>query len=214
MGENQVKRAGVYIDGFNLYHPIKAMKEDFLKWNDLWMLSQNLAAKGGFQLVKVVFCTAVPAHLPHSRDRHNTYNRVLEQKGVRVIKGHHVKDNDTGKYSEKKSDINVALELLTDGIDGVYDAAYLISADSDQAATARYFRERFGSSKSLFSVAPPNKKPPQKMLPYVDGAFSLAKHDIECVIMTQFETGTSGNPIRRPKEYDPPQWWVHPNKRP
>lgn len=214
MAVDQGKRAAVYIDGFNLYHPIKEMNEDFLKWNNLWGLSLRLCDKQGLELVKVAFCTAVPDHLPHSKSRHVAFNRVQEQKGVMVIKGHHVYDQDAGKYSEKQSDINVALELILDGCDDIYDVAYLISADSDQAATARKFRERFGSSKKLYSVAPPNKKPPEKMRPFVDRAFSLTKHDIECVIMNHVEFGTSGKPVRMPVEYTRPNWWVHPNDRP
>ncbi len=190
------------------------MNEDFLKWNNLWDISNRIVEKGGYSLVKVTFCTAVPSHLPNSRDRHNTFNRVQEAKGVTILKGHHVFDEAAGKYTEKQSDINVAVELLFDAVDDVYDVAYLLSADSDQAATARKFKERFGSSKKLFSVAPPNKKSPNKMQPYVDGKFSLTKADIEKSVMDAFEFGSTNKPIRRPDEYEPPNWWVHPKDRP
>lgn len=214
MVDDQAQRAAVYIDGFNLYHPIREMNENFLKWNSLWKLSENLAITGGYRLVKVVFCTAVPSHLPHSRDRHNIFNRAQEAQGVVIIKGHHVFDETAKKHSEKQSDINVAVELLFDGEDDVYDVAYLISADSDQAATARKFVERLGPrGKTLISVAPPNRRPPEKMRPYAQKAFSLSKHDIETTVMDAFELGTSGRPIRRPPAYDPPDWWIHPKNR-
>ena len=206
-------RAAVYIDGFNLYHPIKEIGDEYLKWNDLWRLSENLCAPQKLSLQKVAFCTAVPAHYPDSRDRHNLYNAALIAKGVKVIKGHHVFEESAGKYREKQSDINVCLELLFDGLDDIYDVAYLISADSDQAATAKRFVETFGKSKSLISVAPPNKKVPQKMRPYIAAGFALTRQDIENVVMEPFVKSQTGALIRMPKEYETPEGWVHPDKR-
>jgi hypothetical protein len=116
-------RAAVYIDGFNLYHPIKDSGLNHLKWACLWKLGEMLCAPDGYELAKVVFCTAVPKHLPDSMARHQTFNAAQIARGVLVIKGHHVPE--AGGYSEKQSDINVALSVILDGIDDVYDAAYL-----------------------------------------------------------------------------------------
>src|SRR3546814_6946805 len=112
--------------------------EPFLKWCDLWRLSEMMCAPKDLDLQKVVFCTAVPRreHSPGQRDRHNRFNSALISKGVEVLKGHHVYDPDAGKHSEKQSDINVALSVIIDGIDDVYDWAFLVRADSNQAATA------------------------------------------------------------------------------
>lgn len=160
-GQKPQNRAAVYFDGFNLYHPIHEMGEPFLKWLDLWRLSEMMCKPHALTLQKVVFCTAVPQHLPDKRDRHNSYNNALIAKGVTVVKGHHVFDPTAQKYSEKQSDIHVALSVILDGIDEVYDWAFLVSADSDQAATAKHFSERL-PHKKLVSVAPPNKEVPQE----------------------------------------------------
>ncbi|GGC38011.1 hypothetical protein GCM10011371_26780 [Novosphingobium marinum] len=67
-------RAALYIDGFNLYHPIHRMGAvwNHLKWANLWKLGENLAQKQGQRLVKVLFCTAVPSTRqdPGKRQRH------------------------------------------------------------------------------------------------------------------------------------------------
>lgn len=212
--QKSVSRAAVYIDGFNLYYPIHEMGEPFLKWSNLHELSVNMVRVGGYDLVKCVFCTAVPTDNHGKRDRHNTFNRVQEACGVNVLKGHYVYDDTLGKYSEKQSDMNVGLSLICDGFDDIYDAAYLVSADSDQAATARVFSERF-PEKKLFIVAPPDRSPPNKCLPFADGKFTLRKEDIERCVLPQLVTApATGNPIRRPTEYDPPVGWVHPKQRP
>ena len=165
------------------------------------------------QLMKVTFCTAIPDHLTDSRDRHNTYNNALAAKGVRIVKGHHVYDPTAKKYSEKQSDINVALCLILDGIDDLYDWAFLVSADSDQAATARHFSERL-PHKKLVSVAPPKKPVPKKSIPYSYKHFALTKQMIEEAVMPAFVETPRGTFIRRPVTYAPPDSWVHPKDRP
>ncbi|MDB2439386.1 NYN domain-containing protein [Hellea sp.] len=206
-------RASVYIDGFNLYYPIHEMGEDFMKWSSLWEISELLSEKGGCELQKVVFCTAVPREPDDKRARHNTFNTAQAGQGVTVIKGHHVWDDTAGKYSEKQSDINVALSLLMDAEDDLYDAAYLISADSDQAATARVFKERH-PKKKLICVAPPSRNPPTKCVAYADFSFTMKKDLIERCIMDNIVPTPSGAMVRRPERYDPPKEWVHPKKRP
>lgn len=206
-------RASFYIDGFNLYYPIHESGDQFLKWSSLWEMCSLLAQKGGVDLQRVVYCTAVPSEPADKRDRHNTFNRAQQSQGVTVIKGHHVWDETAGKYSEKQSDINVALSLITDAADDLIDVAYLISADSDQAATARVFKERY-PDKKLICVAPPTRRPPTKCVQYASGAFTIKMDLIERCVMPQLVIGASGNPIRRPDEYAPTEGWVHPKKRP
>jgi hypothetical protein len=87
MGKNQGPHEGllaaVYIDGFNLYHPIHEFGEPFLKWINLWRLSELMCERHDTRLVKVVFCTAVQDD-EGKRDRHNTYNAALRAMGVTV----------------------------------------------------------------------------------------------------------------------------------
>jgi hypothetical protein len=210
---DQSNRAAVYIDGFNLYYPVNDFGEPFMKWCNLWRLSEIMCAPKGLQLVKVVFCTAMPEHDSERHARHVSFNQAQIACGVTVTKGHYVYDPDHGKYCEKQSDINVALSLILDGIDDVYDWAFLLSADSDQAATARFFKERF-QHKKLVAVAPPDRDPPHKSRPYVETSFTLKKEQLEAAIMPAFVPTKAGGFVRRPDAYKPPDWWVHPDNRP
>lgn len=206
-------RAAVYIDGFNLYHPVHEFGEPFMKWCNLWRLSEAMCAPKGLFLQKVVFCTALPDHDMDKHARHVSFNSAQIACGVTVMKGHYVYAPDLGKYTEKQSDINVALTLILDGVDDIYDWAFLVSADSDQAATARVFKERF-PTKKLVAVAPPNRDPPHKSRPYVESAFTLKKEQIEAAIMPAMVPSLKGGFVRRPDVYAPPDWWVHPDDRP
>lgn len=207
------KRSALYVDGFNLYHPINDMGEAFLKWASLWKLGKILSEPSGLTLVKVVLCTAVPTDNPGKRDRHTTFNAAQRARGVEVILGHHVVEGISGKRAEKQSDINLALSVILDGLDDVYDTAFLLSADSDQAATGRIFSKRL-ESKNLISVAPPGRSPPEKLRPFCIKSITLTKHHLECCVMPEMVEGKTGKPITRPASYAPPANWVHPDQRP
>lgn len=202
-------RAAVYIDGFNLYHRIHDSGRDHFKWQDLWRLSKLICARHGASLVKVSFFTAVPDGPPDVKARHQTYNNALSSVGVSIVKGHHIIEPGSGKRTEKQSDINLALHLIRDAHDNVYDCAYILSADSDQAATAKMFKDWF-PAKFLIGVAPPKSKVPDKIKPYSDAHFEITLSDIERCIFDCPLIGKSGNQIPRPIEYNPPIGWKRP----
>lgn len=211
--QNGVQRAAVYVDGFNMYHALVDMGEPFLKWYCVKKLSENMVLKGGFRLVRVVFCSAFPSgESSETQDRFTAYTNVLKARGVDVILGHYLEERTSGKWSEKQSDVNLSLACILDGVDDIYDVAYLITADSDQAATARVFRERF-PGKKLIPVSPPFRVVPTKTQSYSTKGFVISKADIEECVMEAFEPGKVGI-IRRPSVYAPPEWWMHPNHRP
>lgn len=202
-------RGAVYVDGFNLYHRIHDAKQPHLKWQNLWRLSRVICARHCVTLVKVAFCTAVPDDPQHVRSRHLTYNTALKSVGVNIVEGHHVIDPDSGKRTEKQTDINLALHLIRDAHDNVFDCAYILSSDSDQAATAKMFKDWF-PHKFLIGVSPPTNKVPDKLKTYSDDQFELTMLDIEKCVFDHPHIGKSGKPIPRPAEYDPPKGWVRP----
>ncbi|MBZ9798878.1 NYN domain-containing protein [Mesorhizobium sp. ES1-4] len=206
------KRAALYVDGFNLYHPIHEKGEAFLKWASLWKLGEIFCRKNGLTLVKAVCCTAVPQDDAGKRDRHNSFNSAQIACGVTILKGHHVIDPESKKRSEKQSDINLALSLMMDAEDDVFDWAFLLSADSDQAATAKFFADRH-PKKALVGVAPPTKNVPDKVIPYCISHFMMSFDQLEECIMPAMVPGLKGF-IRRPEAYARPDWWMHPDDRP
>lgn len=205
-------RGALYVDGFNLYWPIHDLGKPHLKWLNLWRLGEIFCHYTSADLVKVVFCTALPEDAPAKRQRHNTYNAALAASNVDVVKGHYVWDKSQSKFSEKQTDINVALSLIVDAQDDVFDIGYLLSADSDQAATGRFFRERY-PQKKLVAVAPPGREPCAKLRAYANKSVRLQESDIEAAIFRGTVQGKNGL-IVRPTEYDPPSGWVHPDDRP
>jgi hypothetical protein len=210
--ENSVKLGAVYIDGFNLYHPIHDSGQNHLKWCNLWKLSEILCQSEGVKLEKVVFCTAVPKHYPDSLARHQNFNAAQIANGVLVLKGHHVPDD--GGYSEKQSDINVALSLIIDGLEGVYHTAFLISADSDQVATAKFFKQLLTpKGKVMVAAIPFGQTFPSGFEGLGVKRFDITIDHIDQCLLPEEVQGKAGI-IRRPAEYAPPAGYVYFDARP
>ena len=207
------RRGAVYVDGFNLYHPIHESGQNYLKWSSLWKLGELLCENEGADLKKVVFCTAVPKHRPESLSRHQKFNAAQIACGVIVLKGHHVPVDDG--FAEKQSDINVALSLIVDGLQDEYDIAFLVSADSDQVATARFFRDLLTpKGKELVAAIPFSKTYPTDFSNLGVKRFDITINHIDQCLMPEAVIGKTGNPIMRPAEYKPPDGYVYYDDRP
>lgn len=220
--EQPKARAALYIDGFNLYHAIDDLAQPHLKWLNYWKLGEIIIPKQTEELVRVTYCTAYYPGDPKKKWRHEQVIGAQKVFGVDVVLGHYVREdmdcracgNQWQKPTEKEGDINVAIHLLRDGFLDHYDHAYLLTADSDQAATARMFNEQF-PNKRLTSVVPPRRQPSVHITNYTDKR-KIALNDLhlERCVMPQvvFKPGVANT--RRPNEYAPPNGWVHPDQRP
>jgi len=107
-------------------------------------------------------------------------------------------------FSEKQSDINLALSTFTDAMSDSFDWAYLVTADSDQSATAKFLEKLFPERK-LLTVAPPGQEISKNIANFADGKRKLNEEDIKSCLLTQTIMRASGHPINCPIEYRVPQ---------
>ena len=128
----------VYIDGFNWYHAIFRHRSEW-KWLNLQTFFEWL--RRGENVVSIKFFSAL-IDQPNSdaRDRQQRYLRALETlPKVSVILGvfqeRTVKCRACGQpYSvpeEKKTDVNIAVEIISDAISEQVTRMTIVSGDSD-----------------------------------------------------------------------------------
>jgi len=217
----QKLRASFYIDGFNLYHAIDDLGRPHLKWVDLWQLSESLINPREEELQAVYWCTAEHHRHSDKRQRHRVYRKALESVGVSPLCGHFVDEElkcraECGqiyqKDTEKQGDINVALQLIRDGYDNAFDRCYLVSADSDQAATARVFAELF-PDKELVAVAPPGRRHSKHILKYTNQTRTIYEETVERSLFQREVLAGGRFVVKRPARYDPPRGWIRPPKK-
>lgn len=208
-----VLRAAVYIDGFNLYHAIADLGVPHLKWVNLRALSEKIIRRGE-RLERVVWCTAVNTKNTQKMLRWREYKKAQESVGVIVMQGHFTEEPRTCHEghvyfhpTEKEGDVNLAISLISDAHLNVYDVAYIVTADSDQVATAKLFADRF-SNKEFISVAPPGRSHSKEIIDCCDDIRSIKREVIENCLFEGATIIKQGNLIAaRPPLYAPPAGW-------
>ncbi len=168
-------RAAVYIDGFNLYRRALEHRPD-CRWLDVRKLSETLLPD--FEVVLVRYFTArvrfVEGEDPAAPSRQSAYLRALAtlpavtthfgtfRSDRRWMAKSPLELDDDGsprtvrvrKIEEKGSDVSLAAHLVCDAMDGLVDAAFVLSNDSDFVDALRIVRERGGVEIGLMCPSP------------------------------------------------------------
>jgi uncharacterized LabA/DUF88 family protein len=216
-------RAGLYVDGFNLYHALDELNQPHLKWLNLWDLGRRILIDPSEELYFVRYCTALKKGDADKSARHREYITALQFNGVDVHKGHFITDEVDchkcghvwDKPQEKETDVNIAVHLIDDAYQDQFDVAYLLTSDSDQGAVARMLKFRF-PDKKLVSVAPPGMEISKAISPaHTPHKLKLPVEFVEdCLLPGVQMAGVPEKVVfRRPDEYKPPDGWTSPRQR-
>ena len=145
-------RTIVYVDGFNLY--FGELKGSPHKWVDLQQLFTKVLSPRNV-IEKIKYFTATVQSTPSNPQVHIRQQAYLQALAhccplVEVHYGHFLRhrvrmENATPppatwgvwKTEEKGSDVNLALHVLNDAWQDAYDAAVIVSNDSDLAESMR-----------------------------------------------------------------------------
>lgn len=160
-------RTVAFVDGFNLYHALRGLGENHLKWLDLRRLLLHFTPAPQLELSRVLYFSAYATWLPEAYARHRAYVAALEATAVEVVLGKFKVKERSCKYcqrswtghEEKETDVNVALHLLEQAYSDAFDRAFLVSADSDLAPAVRAVRRLF-PEKEVRILTPPGRSTP------------------------------------------------------
>jgi 6-hydroxy-3-succinoylpyridine 3-monooxygenase len=157
-------RAIVYIDGYNWYHAIFKHRPDW-KWLNVQSFFQEMRPRETIQEIKF-FSAIIDEDKPVSdaKDRHQKFIKALKTlPKVKVILGKFQSREVTcrahckQKYivpEEKKTDVNIAVEILSDAIDDKFDCMVLVSGDSDVQPPIQWVKRRFPEKKiSVYCIS-------------------------------------------------------------
>lgn len=157
-------RVAAYIDGFNLYFGLKQANFKRYYWLDVAALADSLLKPGQALAVTHYFTARIRDNGRNvdDRRRQNVYLEALEACGARCQFGHYLEKRRECRachsvwndYEEKMTDVNVAVQLLGDAFDDVFDVALVISGDSDLTTPIRRVRERFPTKRVIVAFPP------------------------------------------------------------
>jgi len=208
-----------YIDGYNVYHGIVDLikgpsgkpnsRLNYLKWLDLRSLIQAFTLKSKEEIVKVYYFSAYATWKPEALSRHRAYVAALESTGITVIMGSFKRKEATCKnckvqyfkHEEKETDVNIALKLLHDAMDGSFDKAIIVTGDSDLKPAIREVKE-FNSSLTIVSLIPSKRFFASEDLKSVcDSASRFGIEHIEKSLFPETITTSDGRIIGCPEAY-------------
>lgn len=144
-------RAAVYVDGFNLWHG-ELRKTKYL-WLDPWQLAVNVLPDKD----NVIICKYFTARVSgEAADRQKVYLAALKahRSEINQIFGNFSTHPTTAKKvigqgfvrvwkrEEKGTDVNIAIHMLNDAWNDLYDTAIVISNDSDLTTAIKMVRDR------------------------------------------------------------------------
>ena len=165
-----------YIDGFNLYFGIRqeAIKRGTidnpdrrwyrLLWLNLETLSKNMLNQNQ-ELVATKYFTAPIISSKGKQERQNMYLDALRTvPGIQIHLGRFQKDrkecdkcgHPAYHPQEKKTDVNIATNLICDALDDSFDTAIIITGDSDLVPALQAVR-KLKPKKRLVMAFPPNR---------------------------------------------------------
>ncbi len=163
-GVGSVERVAAYIDGFNLYFGIRKDGRRHL-WLDLECLVRSLL-KPHQQLVAVRYFTARLRDDPAAEQHQETYLKALAAHSslLDIRQGRFQRKSKTCycchsawfEYEEKETDVSLSVSLLEDGVNGLYDMALIVSADSDMTPAVHALK-RLAPGVRVVAAMPPNR---------------------------------------------------------
>ena len=167
------KKTIVYIDGYNLYYGLLKGTED--KWLDLSSFARRLLPSD-HEIVAVKYFTSCTLTYPHDEaavERQNVYlQAILTLANVKVINGFFRKNKvlmpvceelckkcvvsrngfvRVVKLEEKRSDVNLAVEMMVDAAQSEVECLVVITGDADQVGTVEAARWRFKKTVIVFN---------------------------------------------------------------
>lgn len=158
-------RVAVYVDGFNLYFGLREKGWRKHYWLDLVALGTALLKPGQTLAGVHYFTSRIRAHGANAADRQrqNTYLEALATRpGLQTHFGHYLEKpqrchrcgSTWMSYEEKMTDVNIAVQMLSDAFADSFDVALLVSGDSDLTTPIRKLRAQFPAKRLIVAFPP------------------------------------------------------------
>ncbi len=196
-----------YVDGFNLYFGMrKAWGRRFL-WLNIQKMIEVLL-KPDQQLLGTKYFTSRISGQAGKQKRQSTYIEALETlSNFSIYYGRYQHNphecNKCGFAdlvpNEKKTDVNIAVQILTDAFQDAYDMALLVSADGDLVPAVEAVKRLFPLKRLV--IAFPPKRYSVELASIADAYFTILKHAVKPSLFSPVVVSRSGFPLNCPDSW-------------
>ncbi|MBF0213770.1 MAG: NYN domain-containing protein [Magnetococcales bacterium] len=209
-----VKRAAVYVDGFNLYHALKGLGVEEYKWLNVRALVEHFLPTSQYAPPVISYYSAFAHWIPESMARHKQYVAALQVVGVNPVLGTFAKDkeyackkcsNTERFHVEKTTDVHIGVSMVRDACKGGFDLLMLVSADSDFEPALKTIRQSFPDQamKVLVPPAQQGSKALRKAIGVDNVSHIKHIHVQRSLLGPKYQPAEGKDSIIRPVEYDP-----------
>jgi uncharacterized LabA/DUF88 family protein len=201
-----VDRVLGFVDGFNLYFGIREAGYRSLLWLDVSRLVVGLCKQGQTCVGTRYFTARITGPGP-KRERQKTLLEAYETlPDLRVHFGHYLTSlkrcSSCGARwnvsSEKMTDVNIAVELLSGAFLNEFDTALVVSADSDLAPAVEKTIQLFG--KRVVMAFPPRRHS-SLLIKSATGYFHISRAKLAQSQLPATITKPDGYLLRRPSSW-------------
>ena len=205
-----MQRVAVYIDGLNLYHGMRDKGWQRYYWLDVQRLSESmLRSRQRLQFVRYFTAEILPDGGADARvERQDAYLQALSSlPKVDIQYGLHILQTTTcprcgasnRAYEEKMTDVNIAVALLEDANNNLFDAAILVSADSDLTRPIEVVRQKFANKR--VRVAFPPKRHSQHLSQVATASFHISRDLLRNSQLPDPVAKPDGYPVHKPARW-------------
>ncbi len=135
-----MNRVAFFIDGFNLYHSLKDNAPE-CRWLNLRKLCEHYIKPEKENIVAIYYFSAIATWQPNQEkvQKHIKYIERLRRENIIPVLGKfkekdiHCKvcGSNFKSHEEKRTDVNVALKIVSEAVLNNYDTGILVSGDTD-----------------------------------------------------------------------------------
>lgn len=203
------ERVIAYIDGYNLYFGLLDARLQTSRWLDLHGVSTALL-KPGQRLDLVRYFTTSVRNDPDAAKRQAVFIDALRARGgIEIDFGVFLSkpvtcrrcNNQWNKNEEKRTDVNIAVRLLNDAYDDLFDMALVVSGDSDLVPIVESVSERFPHKRVI--VASPPKRWSTDLAQSAHAAFQVSRAAIRSNRLPDPVVTPEGVVLRAPEGWLP-----------
>lgn len=203
-----MNRIITYIDGFNLYFGLKDKGYRRYYWLNVQKLAQNLLKRNQRLECTKYFTSRVSSNKsdPYKNKRQATYLEAIETlNNCHVYYGHYLSKtvtcfkckNSWQTHEEKMTDVNIAVQLMTDAYQNQFDTALILSGDSDLTGPVQSVRNLFPEKRVVIGFPPARHS--KRLKQVANASFTIGRKKLSDSQFPSTVTKPDGFRLLRPK---------------
>ncbi|MDD9823126.1 MAG: NYN domain-containing protein [Gammaproteobacteria bacterium] len=204
-----MKKACIYIDGFNLYYGLRSRGWARYYWLDMENLARSFIDPGAEILARVKYFTSWVKGDRESQNRQMMFIKALEAHcpSLEIHYGRFLaKQRQCRKcgrvhdfYEEKKTDVNIACHMLTDAFHRKHDRVYIVSGDGDLVPAVNMMKKL--DSHPRIVIANPPKRKSEELCRAADASFSIKEKNLRLSQLPDTVKSKKGVELTRPAQW-------------